>query len=183
MVQSFPFLRESWQTASSFITTRLLVPTLLATFHSAFYTRSAVSMTLLLAAKHYCYFHLDIGARSPSAECRGQCLEERRGEFALLSKIIEDPFSRCLENDVASFVEVFRRGWEAKRKSNFWCIIINERKSGLLNVLIYGLGSARFTRLANSSSGTPPAWKIVIRAFDVDDIEHPSTCEGSRVYT
>lgn len=25
--------------------------------------------------------------------------------------------------------------------------------------------------------------KIVIRAFDVDDIEHPSTCEGSRVYT
>lgn len=113
---------------------------------------SAVSMTLLLAAKHYCYFHLDIGGRSRSAKCRGQCLEERRGEESLL-------FSRrwSLE-DGGSFLvwrtmlEVFRRGWEAK--SNFWCIIINERKSALLNVLIHGSGSAyRFTRFANSGVG------------------------------
>ena len=135
-------------------------------------------MTLLLAAKHYCYFHLDIGGRSRSTKCRGQCLErrgeERRGEFALLSKMISRGWGilSCLENDVGSFVEVFRRGWEAK--SNFWCIIINERKSALLNVLIHGSGSAyRFTRFANS--GLVGSWKIVIRAFDVDDIEHPST--------
>lgn len=74
-------------------------------------------MTLLLAAKHYCYFHLDIGAGSRSAKCRGQCLEERRGEERRVCSSLEDhhrrmgdPFSRCLENDVGSFVEVFRRG-------------------------------------------------------------------------
>lgn len=45
----------------------------------------------------------------------------------------------------------------------------------------FGIGKVyAFGKLVEWDSST--SWKIVIRAFDVDDIEHASTCEESRVY-